>query len=248
MDVILLSGGFARRMEPMSLFIPKALLPVNGRPMIDHILEGLKDSSEIGRVIIDTNKKFASQFEYYMANKERSGFGKRLELLVEPTMHNNEKFGSIKAIDYVINYAKVSSDLLIISTDNYYDFSIAKIIEHFKKGGNAAIGVYNLESLEERRKMGMVSMEGERVVELQEKPENPKSSLCSIGIYAFPSSALGMFGRYVAEGNNPDAFGYFVDWYCKRNQTEGVVCTGKWFDIGTLESYKHVYELYDQTE
>ena len=161
---------------------------------------------------------------------------------------DSQEVGLEEAIDYVIKHAKVSSDVLIISTDNYYDFSIGKIVEHFKKSGSTTIGVYEMDSVEERRKLGIVSMEGDRVTELQEKPENPRSTMCSIGIYAFPKSALGMFERYVKEGNNPDAFGYFVDWYCKKNPTEGVVCRGKWFDIGTLETYKHVYEIYDQTE
>ncbi|MGI0141940.1 MAG: nucleotidyltransferase family protein [Candidatus Micrarchaeales archaeon] len=242
MDVILLCGGFGTRMEPIGSFIPKALLPVKGRPMIDHILEDLKSYKDVARIIIDTNQKFADQFEYYINSKTSSGFSKRLELLVEPTLHNGEKLGSIKGVEFVLKSARVESDFMVIFGDNYFDFGLGAIISRLKETGNAAIGLYETDSMDLLTRSGVVSLEGDRIVELEEKPTTPKTNLLSTGIYAFPKGSDKLFQEYINGENNPDSMGYFIKWLVKKTETHGVKCKGIWIDIGTVDAYRKVFE------
>ncbi|MEM1654025.1 MAG: sugar phosphate nucleotidyltransferase, partial [Thermoplasmata archaeon] len=66
MDAIILSGGFAKRLLPISEFIPKSLFPLGGKPILDHIIQKL-NAIGIRKIYISTNKKFSDQFEYFIS-------------------------------------------------------------------------------------------------------------------------------------------------------------------------------------
>ena len=89
-----------------------------------------------------------------------------------------------------------------------------------------------------------IRMKGNRIVDFQEKPESPKSTLISTGIYVFPGKTLAKYKEYLADKNNPDAPGYFLQWLIKRTELEAVVYKGKWFDVGTIETYKKVFDMH----
>ncbi|MDE1804945.1 MAG: nucleotidyltransferase family protein [Candidatus Micrarchaeota archaeon] len=242
MDALILCGGYAKRLEPLSLFIPKALLPVNGRPLLDNIVDDLLSCQEVERIIISTNAKFADQFKYYIEGKRRVGSAKKIDLIVEPTVSNEQKFGSIGAIHFAINREKIASDLLIVFGDNYFDFGVKPLIDSVKSNGSAAIALFEASSRDDAKRFGVVELKGSRIVGFEEKPEEPKTLLLSTGIYLFPKSSIGMFDSYIMEKNNPDAMGNFVKWYIGRSDAEGIVCKGRWIDIGNLETYRQLFE------
>ncbi|MDE1850533.1 MAG: nucleotidyltransferase family protein [Candidatus Micrarchaeota archaeon] len=242
MDVIVLCGGFGTRMEPIGLFIPKALLPIRGRPLLDHIVEDLGRYRQVERIIVNTNSRFADQFEYYVNLKNASGFAKKIELLIEPTKHNGEKLGQIKGIEYVIKNSKVSSDIMIVSGDNYFDFKLSDLINHFEKSRKPTLGLYETGSMELLTRSGVLNVQGNVITEFEEKPAKPKSNLLSMGIYLFPKEMIGLFDDYMKGNSNHDSMGYFIKWLVDRQETHGVKCKGIWVDIGTIEAYKKVFE------
>jgi glucose-1-phosphate thymidylyltransferase len=74
------------------------------------------------------------------------------------------------------------------------------------------------------------------VVDFQEKPEDPPSTLVSIACYAFPAEAV-RFAEYLDGGNNPDEPGWFIQWLQDRRDVYAFTFDGAWYDIGTPESY-----------
>lgn len=245
MDVLVLCGGFAKRLEPITLFIPKPLLPVGGRPILDHIVDDL-GKCDVERIIISVNRKFEDQFQHWASMKRASGFGKKIELVVEPTADEGNKFGAIRGIQYAIEKAGVHDDLVVIAGDNLYDSSVSKAILSFKESGRRpTIYVHDVGSTEEAKRFGIVEVGTDGIIKsFEEKPENPSSSLASTGIYVYPKELLGKFGEYLSEKNNPDAPGYFLQWLIKKTAVSAVVNEGEWFDIGTLETYSKVYSQF----
>ncbi|MDE1869631.1 MAG: nucleotidyltransferase family protein [Candidatus Micrarchaeota archaeon] len=248
MDVILLSGGFGTRLEPISSFIPKALLPVGGRPLIDRIVDHVATFKQVERIIVDTNSKFEDQFRHYVKTKTASGFGKKLELLIEPTRSHGEKLGQIRGIEYAVRNARITSDFMIISTDNYFDFSLEGIIAHFERSKNPTLGLFETKDMELLTRSGVVSLKGSKIVEFEEKPQKPKSSLLSMGFYIFPKGSVKLIDEYMVDNSNHDSMGYFIKWLIEKHETDGVVCKGIWIDIGTMEAYKRVFEMTSNKE
>src|SRR5204863_363491 len=78
MKVIILAAGYATRLYPLTLTQPKPLLPVAGKPMIEHVLDNLAPIGGIDRVYVVTNAKFAGHFQQwadrYRATKSRLEF------------------------------------------------------------------------------------------------------------------------------------------------------------------------------
>jgi glucose-1-phosphate thymidylyltransferase len=242
-DALILCGGFATRLEPITLFVPKPLLPVGGRPIVDYIVHNVADAG-VNRIVFSTNMKFADQFQYWINHKRANEIRNEVELVVEPSMNHGEKFGAVKGINYTIEKAGLNDDLLIVAGDNFYNFSLSKMIKHFKAEHKPTIALHDIKSKDEARRFGVVTANGHRVIGFEEKPEHPKSTLVSTGIYIFPKDMLHKFKEYVSDGNNPDAPGYFIQWLIKTNEMHCVVHEEEWFDIGTLETYKKVVEEY----
>jgi len=242
MDAIILCGGFATRLEPIGEFIPKALLTLNGRPLVDYIINGLERINKIDRIVISTNKKFADQFNYWMRLKQKSGFKKRLQLVVEPTTKNEKKFGAVKGIYYTIEKARIRGDLLVIAGDNFYTFNLGEVLSKLSAKHKPSMVLYDIKSLENAKRFGVVKVHNGIITELEEKPERPSSSLISTGIYFYPKEMLGMFKKYIRYSENTDEPGRFVKWFISFNEMHAVVPkSGEWFDIGTLDGYKRIF-------
>ncbi len=238
MDVLILCGGFAKRLEPISLFIPKQLLPIRGRPLIDYIVDNAL-SLGANKIVVSTNKRFSDQYEYWLANKKCSGT-ENMQLVIEPTLNNNQKFGAIRGIENTIRAAKLKDDLLVVAGDNFFDFSLLGMAGHFEKSRKPTICAYDVGSLESAKNFGVLNIEGDVVKKFNEKPENPESTLISTGIYLFPKDLLNEFGEYLKDGNNPDAPGYFIKYLVSKHEVHAVIPRGNWYDIGTLDAYNKV--------
>ncbi len=251
MEAVVLCGGFGTRIEPIGLFFPKALLPIKGRPILDYIVSQIDGIKEVDRIIISTNKKFLDQFTYYITAKKALGLKKQIDLVVEPSMQNDEKFGSVKGLAYAIEKMKINSDILSISGDNFYDFDLEMLLKHFHENRKTTIALYDIKSLKEAKKYGVVKLDGKRMIEFEEKPKSPKSTIVSTGIYIYPKENLNLFNLYLQEKKISDAYGDFIKWHLKKKEVDGIRFNGgygRWFDIGTLETYKKVYDMANETE
>lgn len=243
LDALILCGGFATRLEPITLFVPKPLLPVGGRPILDYIADSV-EAIGVDRIILSTNKKFCDQFKYWAGNREASGSGKKIRIVVEPTMHDGEKFGAVKGINYTIESEGLKDDLLIVAGDNLFKFDLKRLEASFRRSRRPTIAVYDVKSTEDAKHFGVVEMEDGLIKGFEEKPQAPKTSLISTAVYLFPKEMTARFGEYVKDGRNLDAPGYFLQWLIKRERICGVVYSEDWHDIGTIDTYRKVFDSY----
>lgn len=241
MDALILCGGYARRLEPITEFIPKSLLFVKDKPIVDHVIDHTSKMN-VNRVIVSTNKRFSGQFNYWLNMQKASG-NKNIELVVEPTIDHEERFGNIRGIAYAIKNAKLNEDLLIIAGDNYFEFDITNLTTEFSKKRKPIIALYDVKDIEEAKRFGVVSIDrNNKITDFEEKPEEPKSTLVSTGIYIYPKEHLNKFKEYLDQGNSPDGLGLFFKWLINNEEVYGHVYSSKpWFDVGTLTVYRKLF-------
>ncbi|WP_175060133.1 sugar phosphate nucleotidyltransferase [Thermococcus sp. 2319x1] len=225
MKALIMAGGYATRLWPITKGKPKPLLPVGNKYIIDYILEKTKDLGL--EVYVSTNKFFERHFKTWA--KENN-----VELIVEETLSEEEKLGTIGAIRYAISKLGLD-DYLIIAGDNLFSFSLDEFLRHYK--GNPLIAVYDVGDFELAKRYGVVVLEGDRVVDFQEKPLQPKSTLISTGVYAIPKDIIGMIEGYLEEGNR-DSPGYFIEWLLRKGiEVYAYKFDYYWYDIGSADSY-----------
>jgi glucose-1-phosphate thymidylyltransferase len=212
-------------------------LPVGDTTVIDRIFRELEADERIEEVFVSTNERFAEDFEAYLAD---SPFEK-LVLSVEDTTEEDEKFGVVGALAQLVEREGVDDDLLVVAGDNLIGFDLSEFVDFFESKGGPVLAAYDVGSKEKARSYGLVELDGEVVVDFQEKPDDPNSTLVSIACYAFPRESL-RFEEYLAGGNNPDEPGWFIQWLVGRETVSAFAFDEAWFDIGTPESYLEAVE------
>jgi len=233
MKAVVLAGGYATRLWPLTRHRPKMLLPVGETTVIDRVLEELEADERVEDVFLSTNERFAEDFEAHLAG---AGFDKP-QLSVEETTEEDEKFGVVGALAQLVDREGIADeDLLVVAGDNLISFDISAFLDFFERTGTATLAAYDVGSREKASSYGVVDLEGKRVVDFQEKPADPPSTLVSIACYAFPAGSV-RFSEYLAGGNNPDEPGWFVQWLVDHEPVDAFSFEEAWFDIGTPESY-----------
>ncbi|MCH7661675.1 MAG: NDP-sugar synthase [Euryarchaeota archaeon] len=233
MDAIVLAGGYATRLWPITKHRPKMLLPIGEETVIDHLFAELEADERVETVYVSTNERFAETFEEHIA---ASRFEKP-RVSVEETEEENEKFGVVGALAQLVERENVQDDTLVIAGDNLISFDVSEFIDFFEGREAPVLAAYDVGSYDRASQYGIVDVDGERVMEFEEKPDEPASTLASIACYGFPAEALGRLDEYLADDNNPDEPGWFIQWLVGRGEVYAFTFDEAWYDIGTPESY-----------
>lgn len=228
MRVLILAGGFATRLWPITLFWPKPLLPVAGVPIIDYILQLVPE--ELLPVAVNTNRRFAQDFSAWAK-------GKPVELVVEEVRSEEEKLGAVGSLAHLVQKLDLKEDLLVIGGDNLMDLDLRGFLAASE--GHPCVALYDLgDPRRAARRYGVAVVEGGWIVEFQEKPKNPNSTLVSTACYFFPKEVVPLLSAYLAQAPaGKDAPGYFLAWLSRRFPLRAYTEVREWLDIGDRASY-----------
>ena len=252
MKALILAAGYAIRMYPLTRHRAKPLLPVGGRPIIDHIIERVAEVEQINDVVLVTNHKFYDQFTEWA---DGCNFGINLHILDDGTSSEEGRRGAIGDIQFALTQLASPpcpglpsddfSDLLVLAGDNVFTFGLQDMVDFFRKRATDVFGVYRQIDVERLRRSGVAILDRDgRVAAFAEKPEEPATQWAAPPIYAYTRDTLDEVERYLAEGNNPDAPGHFVTWICKRRPVYAFSLAEAPYDVGNLDSYRDVNRLF----
>jgi glucose-1-phosphate thymidylyltransferase len=221
MKALILAAGYATRLRPLTDSIPKQLLPVGGRPMVDWILDRITETSA-DEVHLVTNARFAADFERWAEDKD-------VQIHNDGTTSNADRLGAIGDIRFV----GLDDDLLVVAGDNLFDDSPADYEAFWREREGSCIAVLDIGDRQLAKKYGVVDVdENDRVVGFVEKPDDPPTTLCATATYLYDREHVRLVERYLAEGNPPDQPGNYVAWLHKREPVYAYRFEGRWYDIG----------------
>jgi glucose-1-phosphate thymidylyltransferase len=228
MRALILAAGYATRLRPLTDSLPKMLLPLAERPMLDYLLDRIREVDELDEIHLVTNAQFAPAF--------RDWAPEDVTVHDDGTTSNEDRLGAIGDIAFTIERAGLrGEDLLIVAGDNLIGYSLRTFVEFWREKGGSAIAVYEVEDRSLLPQYGVVELDDDdRVVGLEEKPAEPKSDLAATAAYLYRGADLELLPRYLEEGNAPDAPGNFAVWLHTRTPLYGYRFSGEWHDIGDL--------------
>lgn len=237
MKALILAAGYGTRLYAITKDKPKPLLEIGNKSLVNYILDRLNHVEGLTEIIIVTNDKFASIFEQWVQTQD---YFCPIRIVNDGTKTPEDRLGSIGDIDFAIKAANVDDDLLVVGGDNLFDFNIEEYITFAQAQQDAVtIGLYDIKNLEEAPKFGVVSVnENHQVTAFEEKPAQPKSTLISMCFYYLPKRFLALTQEYLAQTEKSDTAGDFIRWMLNKNNVCGFKFSGKWYDIGSVESYK----------
>ncbi len=248
MKLLILAAGYATRLYPLTLDQPKPLLPVAGKPMIDHVIEKFNDSPEIDEIHVVTNHKFAGHFERWAGEASSRYQGRRIRIFDDRTTSDTDKLGAIGDIHFVMKETALDDDLIVVAGDNLFSGHLNAYVKDARKKG-ILIGVYDVGDLEAIKKYNNITMDKDgRVTHFEEKPKEPRSTVTAIALYHYPRAALPLIRQYITEGNNPDQPGRLVQWLYTRQPVFTWLVRGQWLDIGSRETYDEANKVFANLE
>ena len=200
--------------------------------MLDWIADKVDVVESVDSLHVVTNAKFAEQLAAW--GRARKG---RLAPVVheDGTTSNDDRLGAIGDILFVIEQARLEGeDLLVVAGDNLFDFALDDFVRFWRtKGVASAVALYDCGDAELARQYGVVSVEDDgRIIGFVEKPPTAPTTLVAIAAYLYHREHVPLLGRYLEEGNSPDAPGSFIAWLHTHAPVFGWRFAGDWFDIG----------------
>lgn len=243
MKALILAAGYGTRLYPLTESMPKPLLDVKGKPMVEYVLKKIESISDIEDIYMVVNHKFYRKFEEWKGAYQSE---RPIKLINNGTTDDSNKLGAIKDIELVIKKEEVDSDLLVVAGDNLFDFALDDFYNFWQQKKSSCIGLFRIDDSSLVCQYSNVKLDEEkRITDFVEKPSKPLSDLIAMCLYVFPKEGLYLVKEYLEEGNNPDAPGYFIQWLIKREKVYGYEFSGKWLDIGDIDSYKRANEEFN---
>ena len=242
MKSIILCAGYATRLYPLTLEKPKSLLPISNKPILNYIIEKVEKLNDIDEIFIVTNDKFFPVFLEWLDDYQ-SFFNTKIKIINDETKTNDTRLGGIGDLEFAIKKEKINEDLLVILGDNLFDFDLISFSEFFKKINEISIGVYDLKNKEKVKQLGVLEIKNQKLISFEEKPQNPKSTIISTGIYLFPGKDLKKISDYMNTGKPEDGPGYLILNLLKSQDIYAFEFKGRWFDIGMKEIYEEVKNM-----
>lgn len=242
MKCILLAAGYATRLYPLTKDKPKSLLEVAGKTILQHILDKVSLVSEIDEIYLVANDRFFQIFNEWVSNYECD---KKIEIINDFTTNNENRIGAIGDLQFVIDLENVNEDILVMASDNLFDFDLTDFISFYKDVQCDCITTHEPLNLEDLKRTGVIEVNRDSSVKsFEEKPIHPKSNLAVPPFYIYKKETLPLVKKYLEEGNNPDAPGNFIPWLLGIKPVFAYKFEGMRYDIGTHESYAEVNRVF----
>lgn len=228
MKGIILSGGSATRLRPLSYVTSKQLMPVYNKPMIFYPLQKLLDAGITEIMIIVAPDHCGDYMKVLGSGRD---FGPNVRFTYEI---QDKPEGLAQALIMAENFLDDGDNVTLLLGDNIFEDDLSADIKSFKSG--AKIFVKEVPE-QDRTRFGIVELDSNsKVLSIEEKPQQPKSPYAQTGAYIYDSQAVD-----AAKNQKPSARGELeiTDlnlWYLQRQQLEAAIITGEWIDAGTFES------------
>lgn len=226
MKAVILAGGLGTRLRPITYEIPKPLIPVKKKPIINHLID-LFHKHDIEKIGVLASRSHERDFEKWRDVWKEEMPDEKIELFYEETPRGT--FGGMELLKDWIG----EESFVLTNGDELKDFDLNQLREfHASHDGIASIWMVEVPNAHE---YGVPILDGMKITEFLEKPEHPPSNFINSGLYVF----------------DPEVFDY-VDFSQEQISTErdifprlakegklfGHKIEGRWFDCGNLERWE----------
>ncbi|HEX3959295.1 MAG TPA: nucleotidyltransferase family protein [Trebonia sp.] len=225
MKAFLLAAGVGSRLRPITDTIPKCMVPIDGRPMLDIWLDAF-DRAGVAEVLVNL---------HHLPHVVSDHIASRAAPPKVRTVYEPDLLGSAGTLVANSDWVAGEEFFLACNADNLTDFDLRLLIDaHHRGGAVATLGVFHSPNPSAG---GVVETDDDGIVTgFQEKPENPVSDLVNAGIYAFRTSVLGEI-----KGDPPQDIGYDL-LPLMVGRARVVPIHGYFRDIGTPDAYRKAQE------
>ena len=234
MKCLILAAGYATRLYPLTENFPKPLLKVGEKTILDWLIDDIDTLGLVDEYVVISNHKFAHHFDAWAKDRPQ-----KITVVDDGTDTNETRLGAVRDIQFAIDACKLDSDMLVIAGDNLLNFSLTKFIAYAMEKKTSCIMRYYEAAEEKLRRSGVATVdENDKIVDMEEKPAQPKSNWCCPPFYYYTREDARLVKKGIESGCGVDAPGSYIAWLCKQTTVHAMEMPGSRYDIGNLENYE----------
>lgn len=246
MKNIVIAAGYATRLGELTRNFPKPLLRIGDSTILGRMLDDIDSIPEIDEHIIVTNHKFASIFEDWARGLN---YRKPITIVDDGTETNETRLGAVCDLLFAMDKLSINDDMLVVAADNLLFFSFEGFVSFALEKGSSCIMCHEQKELAKLQRTGVVVLDADnRVLNMEEKPQNPKSTWAVPPFYVYLRKDLDLIRNAVADGCGKDAPGNLAHYLCDHTTMHAWPMAGTGenlrFDIGSLDTYKEACEKF----
>ena len=227
MKGIILAGGKGLRLYPLTKATNKHLLPVGREPMIYHSIRQLC-SAGITEILVVTSTDHMGDVVRCLGSGTE--FGCSLSYRVQETAG-----GIAHALALAEDFA-AGGRICVILGDNIFQYSIAAYAQGFREQEEGARVL--LKAVNEPQHYGVAALDEHHVIEIEEKPQAPKSDYAVVGLYFYDSSVFDLIREIEPSARGELEITTVNNRYITAGLLQYDICRGEWTDAGKFESYQ----------
>ena len=244
MKNIVIAAGYATRLGELTKNFPKPLLKIGENTILGRMLDDIDKIPEIDEHIIITNHKFAGIFEEWAA---KQSYTKPVTIVDDGTETNDTRLGAVCDLLFAMDKLKIDDDMLVVAADNILFFSFQEFVDFAKAKGTSCIMCHEQPSIEKLQRTGVIVLDdNDKVLNMEEKPQEPKSRWAVPPFYIYKKKDLEKVRHSVENGCGKDAPGNLAHYMVEQVEMHAWKMTAGRFDIGSLDTYKEACEKFEK--
>ncbi len=235
MKGVVLAAGYGSRLLPLTSFRPKSMLPVAGKPILHRSLEYLQKECGITEIIIVVGYQRNAIMDYFKNGQE---FGLDISYVVQ-------RFDQTRGLAAAINLVadRINNDFVVLLGDNLFSANLKTVIDvHLSSDASATL---QIEENPDPSRYGVVELDGDNILGVEEKPSKPKSNYVITGFYVFSPVIFNTFSGLTPSARGEyelsDSIQSLID---KEYRVKAVKMEGWRHDIGYPEDLLEVNQHY----
>ena len=245
MKNIVIAAGYATRLGELTRNFPKPLLKIGSSTILGRMLDDIDRISEVDEHVIVTNHKFAPIFEQWAAEQH---YQKPVAIVDDGTETNETRLGAVCDLLMAINRFQIDDDILVVAADNLLFFSFQEFVDYAREKGTSCIMCHEQPSIEKLQRTGVIVVDDQmRVLNMEEKPREPKSHWAVPPFYIYKKHDLELVRHSVENGCGKDAPGNLAHYMVEHTVIHAWPMSAGRFDIGSLDTYYEAIEKYGKS-
>ena len=245
MFAIIPAAGIGKRLRPLTDIAPKPLLPAYNKPIIFYPLLSLREAG-IKNAVIITDAANKRVFQKFL--RDGKDFGMKIEYAIQ-----DKPLGIAHAVNCAKKFAQ-GQRVVVLHSDNIFEDNIAPFVKSFSeqkftKGGKTVGGAkIILKQVSDPERFGVVEFKGDKVINIEEKPKQPKSNWITTGCYMFDERVFDMIKKLRPSQRGEYEISELADVYIKEGTATYDRLEKAWFDVGTIDALQEASDYIAQNK
>lgn len=242
MKNIVIAAGYATRLGELTKNFPKPLLQIGSNTILGRMLDDIDRIPEIDEHIIITNSRFVNIFKFWA---EKQTYSKPITVVDDGTLTNETRLGAVCDLLFAMEKLRIDDDMLVVAADNLLFFSFQEFVDFAYAKGTSCIMCHEQPSIEKLQRTGVIVVDDNmKVLNMEEKPQVPKSTWAVPPFYIYLRKDLDLVRHSVENGCGKDAPGNLAHYMVEHTVMHAWPMSAGRFDIGSLDTYYEAVEKY----